>query len=90
MGLERAQLDILLSAQVQQALALAFNKSTATSLPAERHFAQAKRNEAQRLYHAAAAGRNLMLRQFLRERSDVLGRLDSAGEQLRKLLTVRV
>ena len=85
-GPDRAQLEFLLSAKVQEALVLAFSESTATSLPAERYFAQAKRNEAPRLCHVATAGRNLMLRQFLRERSDILGRLNSAAEALRKAL----
>ena len=68
-GAERKQVDFLLSEPVQSALTAAFREGAASSLPAERYFAEAKRNEGIRVCHVATAGRNLILRQFLRDRA---------------------
>ena len=56
----------LVSDPVQRALVLVFEASVASSLPVERAFAETKRSEAPRLCHVATAGRNQILRQYLR------------------------
>ena len=74
----------LVSEPVQNALVLAFEASAASSLPIERAFAETKRSEAPRLCHVATAGRNLILRQFLRERQDLLDQAERASAALRR------
>jgi hypothetical protein len=76
----------LLSAPVQEAIALAFESGGASSLPVERAFAETKRSEAPRLCHVATAGRNQILRQFLRQRDEVLQRASHAEAVLKQSL----
>ena len=84
------RLAFLCSDPVQQALTLAFEASAASSLPAERAFAQTKRSEAPRLCHVATASRNQILRQFLRQRSDVIRQAEVAVVALRKSLKTNI
>ena len=80
------RLQYLLSPQVQQALASAFQASSASSLPVERAFAETKRSEAPRLCHVATAGRNQILRQYLRQREELLVRAEAASIAMRRSL----
>jgi len=80
------RLNYLLSPQVQQALASAFQASSASSLPVERAFAETKRSEAPRLCHVATAGRNQILRQYLRQREELLVRAEAASVAMRRSL----
>ena len=84
------RLAFLGSDPVQQPLTLAFEASAASSLPAERAFAQTKRSEAHRLCHVATASRNQILRQFLRHRSDVIREAEVAAAALRKSLKTNI
>ena len=83
-GTELDAVQFLLSTSVQAALHKAFAASAASSLPAERRFAELKRGEAPRLCHVAVAGRNQQLRQFLRWRQERLARKQQADKELKK------
>lgn len=78
------RLEWLVGESVQGALRLTFEASAASSLPVERAFAEAKRSEAPRLCHVATAGRNQILKQFLRERGEVLKQAEAAAALLRR------
>ena len=84
------RLAFLCSDPLQQALTVAFEASAASSLPAERAFAETKLSEAPRLCHVATASRNQILRQFLRQRSDVLRQAEVAAAALRKSLNTNM
>ena len=68
----------LLSPPAQAALRKAFEASAASSLPAERRFAQIKRSEAPRLCHLQTASRSQMQRVFLTWREHRLRRVEAA------------
>lgn len=85
-----ARCRYMLSESVQQALATAFQASSASSLPVERAFAETKRSEAPRLCHVATAGRNQILRQYLRQREEILQRGEHAAEALRRSLATNL
>ena len=55
-----------------------FDTAATSSLPVERKFAETKRREAPRLCSVATASRSQLLRQFLRDREVMLGRLSRA------------
>ena len=57
-GSELTGLRYLMSEGVQKAIVSSFEASVASSLPAERAFAETKRSEAPRVCHDATAGRN--------------------------------
>ena len=80
----------LISPSVQAALVLAFESSVASSLPAERAFAATKRSEAPRLCHVATASRSQILRQYLRQRLDLLSSAEAASAALRVSLRTNV
>ena len=80
----------LISHSVQAALVWAFESSAASSLPAERAFAATKRSEAPRLCHVATASRNQILRQYLRQRLDLLSSAEAASAALRVSLHTNV
>ena len=84
---EWAHLQYLMSEPVQQTIRLAFQASAVSSLPVERAFAQTKRQEAPRLCHVATASRNQIIRQFLRQRSELLQQAVQASAALRCLKT---
>ena len=84
------QVQWLLSDPVQDALVCAFESSAASSLPVERAFAECKRSEAPRLCHVATAGRNQILRQFLRHREEVLAAAAESARALRQAMSMRV
>ena len=65
---EEAAKAFLTAPPVQRLLRTAFAAACASSLPAERKFAEAKRSEAPRLCHVAVASRNHALRLFRRWR----------------------
>ena len=75
---QQGAVRFLLSPPVQLALRKAFAASGASSLPAERRFAQIKRSEAPRLSHLQTASRNQMQRVFLTERERRLQRIRAA------------
>ena len=79
------QLRWLSSAPVQAALANAFEATAASSLPVERAFAETKRSEAPRLCHVSTAGRNQLLKQFLRQRQELLATTTKSAEEVRKV-----
>jgi len=79
---EGERLRWLLSAPVQVAIAQAFVASAASSLPVERAFAETKRSEAPRLCHVATAGRNQLIKQFLRRRGELLEEATAAAALL--------
>jgi len=87
---ESAHLQYLVSEPVQQAISLAFRASAVSSLPVERAFAETKRQEAPRLYHVATASRNQIIRQFLRQRSELLQQAVQASAALRSSLKTNV
>ena len=74
----------LMSAPVQAALVQVFEASAASSLPVERAFAETKRSEAPRLCHVATAGRNQLIKQFLRQREVLLKEMTDAAALLRQ------
>lgn len=74
----------LVSDPVQRALVLIFEASVASSLPVERAFAETKRSEAPRLCHVATAGRNQILRQYLRGRQELLDQASAAAATMRR------
>ena len=82
--LEGEHLRYLLSAPVQAALQDILEASAASSLPVERAFAETKRSEAPRLCHVATAGRNQLIKQFLRHRDALLAEATSAAALLRQ------
>ena len=84
------RLQYLMSASVQQALSHAFQASAASSLPVERAFAETKRSEAPRLCHVATAGRNQILRQFLRQRQEILQQAEVASAALRRSMATNI
>jgi len=81
---ESDQLRWLASPLVQAALASTFRASAASSLPVERAFAETKRNEAPRLCQVSTAGRNQLIKQFLRQRQEVLVAAAKSAEALRR------
>ena len=85
-----AHLRYLLSEPVQQAISLAFQSSAVSSLPVERAFAQTKQQEAPRLCHVATASRNQIIRQFLRQRGELLHEASSSAAALRSSLKTNV
>ena len=89
-GSPEAVVRLLLSPSVQQALRTAFVASGASSLPAERRFAQIKRSEAPRLCHLAVASRNQVQRQFLAWREGRLQRLEAARRALSRAKVTNV
>ena len=74
----------LMSAPVQAALVQVFEASAASSLPVERAFAETKRSEAPRLCHVATAGRNQLIKHFLRQREVLLKEATDAAALLRQ------
>ena len=76
---DEAAVAYLTAPPVQRLLHTAFASACASSLPAERKFAEAKRSEAPRLCHVALASRNHLLRLFRRWREARL--LTDCGEQ---------
>ena len=80
---EHAGLRYLMADAVQAALVSSFQASAASSLPAERAFAETKRSEAPRLCHVASASRNQMIRQHLRQRQELLETAEQAAKQAR-------
>ena len=70
-------------------MVLSFQASAASSLPVERAFAETKRSEAPRLCHVATASRNLMLRQHLRQRQELLEAAEASAALLRRSLKAR-
>ena len=76
-------MQYLVSGAVQRTLHVALAASSASSLPAERRFAEAKKAEAPRLCHVAVTSRNHILRQFLRWRDSHLERLEAAERSFR-------
>ena len=84
------RLQYLISEGVQQALELAFESSACSSLPVERAFAQTKRSEAPRLCHVATAGRNQIIRQFLRQRQELLEQAELASAALRRSMSTNI
>ena len=84
------RLRYLLSSSGQKALQTAFQARSASSLPVERAFAETKRSEAPRLCHVATAGRNQILRQYLRQREELLERADHAAKALRRSLSTNL
>lgn len=74
----------LVSDPVQHALVLTLEASVASSLPVERAFAETKRSEAPRLCHVATAGRNQILRQYLRGRQELLDQVTQAAATMRR------
>ena len=89
-GTERDACSFLLSASVQAAVEQVFKSSAASSLPVERAFAQTKRSEAPRLCDVSTAGRNQILRCFVRERESVLGRLAQAEQEFHRASKLRI
>ena len=87
---EASQINWLTSRPVQDAIVFAFESSAASSLPVERAFAETKRSEAPRLCHVATAGRNQILRQFLRHREELLARAAEAAQALRQAMAMRI
>jgi len=87
---EASQIEFLVSDSVQCALAEAFEASAASSLPVERKHACAKKNEAARLCHVSTAGRNELLRAYLRERDGLLRAASSAEAALARTLKQRI
>ena len=77
-------LRFLVDPQVQIALESILASSAASSLIVERAFAETKRSEAPRLCHVSTAGRNQILRQFLRQRGDLLQKAEAAAASLRR------
>ena len=77
-GSNAAALKFLTGHRVQALLRAAFTGSGASSLPAERKFAEAKRSEAPRLCHIATASRNHMLRLFHRWREAHVAAIQAA------------
>ena len=84
------QVQWLLSDPVQDAIVFAFESSAVSSLPVERAFAETKRSEAPRLCHVATAGRNQILRQFLRHREELLAVAAESARALRQAMAMRV
>ena len=83
-GDELAQTQFQMSDVVQEALASTFATACASSLPVERKFAEAKRNEAPRLCSVAVASRSQLLRHFHRDRTVLLQKVKEASEGLRR------
>ena len=79
------RLQWLMSAPVQRALVLSLEASAASSLPAERAFAETKRSEAPRLCHVAAAGRNQIIRHYFRQRAELLEQAEAATALMRRV-----
>ena len=87
---ENQRIQYLLSEAVHQSIVLAFESSAASSLPVERAFAETKRSEAPRLCHVATAGRNQILRQYLRQRQELMQEAESAAAALRRSMTTNI
>jgi len=85
-GTEAQQLQYLASDPVQEALALTFAASAASSLPVERAFAETKRSEAPRLCHVATAGRNQILRLHVRQRRELMAQAEEASAAVRQAM----
>ena len=83
-GSELNGLRYLMSEGAQKAIVSGFEASAASSLPAERAFAEAKRSESPRLCHVATAGRKHQIRQHLRQRQDLLEAAERSVAQLRR------
>jgi hypothetical protein len=79
-----ARLQWLMGDAVQVSLCMAFQSSAASSLPVERAFAETKRSEAPRLCHVSTAGRNQILKQYLRDREEVLEEAELAAAAMRR------
>ena len=89
-GSERDACAFLLSEQVQASLEQLFKGSAASSLPAERAFAQTKLSEAPRLCDVSTAGRNQILGSFVRERAKVLERVAQAEQEFKRAAMLRI